>query len=32
MSRALTEIQRYIDEVEILPRQENPNSWWKENA
>ncbi|XP_018377324.1 PREDICTED: zinc finger BED domain-containing protein 1-like, partial [Trachymyrmex cornetzi] len=32
MSRALIEIQRYVDDVEILPRQENPNSWWKENA
>lgn len=32
MSRALIEIQRYIDDVEILPRQENPNNWWKENA
>lgn len=31
-SKALIEIQRYIDDIEILPRQQNPIQWWKENA
>lgn len=30
-SKALIEIQRYIDDVEVLPRQQDPIHWWKEN-
>ena len=32
MSKALIEVQRYSDEVEIISRDKNPNIWWKENA
>ncbi|KAJ8871923.1 hypothetical protein PR048_028263 [Dryococelus australis] len=31
MSRALVEVQRYIDE-DLLPRQCSPLIWWKENS
>ncbi|KAJ8892015.1 hypothetical protein PR048_004580 [Dryococelus australis] len=31
MSRALVEVQRYIDE-DLLPRQGSPLIWWKENS